>query len=369
MGLMWQSVPSFASPRVRIFVSEFISSGAMSGTPLPISLLREGRAMLVAIVADLIAIPGCEVSTTLDRRLVGGFPRRPNDPLHVWAIDNVEAEKIAFDRLVGEAVATLVIAPETDRVLTRRVQRVHDLGSKSLNCLPTAIEICGDKQQLANHFAASGIATIPTQPAPPDEIEPWDLLGTSCVMKPRDGAGSWLTFAIPYRDSIAWKHARNEFAIAGAADRAIIQPWIAGRNLSVGCVCHDSGRIEVLPIACQHLSGSTFQYQGGTIPADIQPSMIAVIEQLVLDACATITGLRGYIGIDLMLPDNDPVSPLIVEINPRLTTSYVGYRQLCHDNIAERLLQRETPVLFEPLQWKSESVGFQANDQELSDAE
>ena len=350
--------PSFASFCVRIFVSEFISSGAMAGMPLPDSLLREGQAMLSAVIGDVLAIPGCNVATTLDRRITDRLNLRSGS-VDTRAIDDANAEQIAFDRLVTQADATLVIAPETDGVLARRVQRVHDLGAKSLNCRPSAIEICGDKLQLADHLTTRGIPTIPTHVAPPDETEPWDRIATACVMKPRDGAGSWLTFVIPYRDSIVWKHAKNEFAIAAAADRAIIQPWIAGSNLSVGCLCDDSGQREVLPIACQHLSRINFQYLGGTIPAEIPPETVVVIEQLVHATCATITGLRGYIGIDLLLPDADPKSPLIVEINPRLTTSYIGYRQLCEDNIAERLLQGNSQALFEPLKWKPESVSFQ----------
>jgi predicted ATP-grasp superfamily ATP-dependent carboligase len=372
---------------VRIFVSEFISSGALSGTLLPDSLLREGRAMLSALVGDLLALPGCQVTTTLDRRLNGTLDHRTDDSFHVDMIDNADAARIAFERSVTEADATLVIAPETDGILARLVQRVHDLGSIPLNCEPAAIDLCGDKLLLAGHLAASGIATIPTRPAPVDGGEPWELFGTACVIKPRDGAGSWLTFGIPFGDSSAWTRATRGFATAKACQRAILQPWIAGRALSVGCLCDDSGNVEIFPVADQHLSGNQFQYQGGRIPADIPTRSVAAIERLVRSACETIAGLRGYIGIDLLLPDADPTAPLIVEINPRLTTSYVGYRQLCDGNIAARLLGTAVrPALAKssvgarsglsnpagingsnpdesattPLLWKSGSVCFQA---------
>ncbi len=346
---------------MRIFVSEFISSGALFGTPLPDSLLREGRAMLSALIGDLLAVPGCEVSTTLDHRLLDTLDHRTGNALHIQAIEDPDAERTVFDRFATAAEATLVIAPETDGVLARRVQRVIDLGALSLNCLPATIDICGDKLLLTDHLTGRGIATIPTRPAPEIGSEPWELFGSACVVKPRDGAGSWLTFAIPFRDSNAWRHAVNEFAIAGASTRAILQPWIAGRALSVGCLCDDSGQIEVFPIADQHLTGHHFQYQGGRIPADLPPPTVAAIGQLVRSTCGTITGLRGYIGIDLLLPDSDPHSPLIVEINPRLTMSYVGYRQLCHDNIAERLLPGAGRPQTEPLRWKRETVSFHAD--------
>jgi hypothetical protein len=44
-------------------------------------------------------------------------------------------------------------------------------------------------------------------------------------------------------------------------------------------------------------------------------------------ACRTIPGLRGFVGVDLLL-DEETGTVTVVEINPRLTTSYLGYRQL-----------------------------------------
>jgi len=48
------------------------------------------------------------------------------------------------------------------------------------------------------------------------------------------------------------------------------------------------------------------------------------------------------VGFDILLPDDSPHEPLLVEINPRLTTSYTGYRRLTQDNLAERMMNLET---------------------------
>ena len=50
----------------------------------------------------------------------------------------------------------------------------------------------------------------------------------------------------------------------------------------------------------------------------------------------------------------DAGPPVVVEINPRLTSSYLGYRQLTDDNIPARLLDTNAPAL----RWKSEPVTF-----------
>ena len=326
--------------------------------------------MLSAIVDDLTALPGCQVFTTLDHRLaldhqltLGSRVIEPScnanvETCSVEVVDTADAERQAFDRLAASCDATLIIAPETDGMLAQRVRRVAALGGTALNCLPAAIELGGDKLRLAEHLSSHKIATIATLPADLND-EPWKLLGTACVLKPRDGAGSWLTFGIPDRDSAAWHRATVALIGAGLADRTILQPWIAGQALSVGCLCHSSGRVDLLPIARQHLSHENFQYLGGQIPADLSRQEIAAIERIVMRTCETIEGLRGYIGIDILLPDVEPHSPLVVEINPRLTTSYVGYRQLCVSNIAARILRGDATE--SPLSWKANAVVFRAD--------
>jgi len=75
----------------------------------------------------------------------------------------------------------------------------------------------------------------------------------------------------------------------------------------------------------------------------------------VMQVCRSIHGLSGYIGFDLILPPNAP-QPLIVEANPRLTTSYLGYRALAEENLAARILQ---PARADnPIAWKAETIVF-----------
>ena len=314
--------------------------------------------MCSTVIADLTALPDVHVVTTRDLRLP--HPADARDPMLIYeSVKSAEDEKTAFDRLVMASDATLVIAPETNSELEHRVQRVIDRGKRVLNCQPEAIRLCADKLKLAEHFAAHKIPTIRTLLADLGS-EPWGLpVEGGCVLKPRDGAGSWLTFGIPFRDEKAWQSAVSDIARHGMSDRMILQPWIAGRALSVGCLCHSSGQIEILPIACQRIAGDRFEYRGGEIPAEISPTSKQQIEDLVTRACQSIGGLYGYIGIDLLLSENEPANALIVEINPRLTTSYVGYRRACHSNLASRIM--ESGDWSSRLTWKSDKVVFQAD--------
>jgi hypothetical protein len=45
--------------------------------------------------------------------------------------------------------------------------------------------------------------------------------------------------------------------------------------------------------------------------------------------------LRGYVGVDLVLAHD---KPYVVDVNPRLTTSYAGLRRVAQFNIAEAMV-------------------------------
>ena len=348
---------------MRIFVSEFICGGSLSGEPLPDSLRREGRAMLWAIVDDLLRISECEVATTLDERLSDEVHSHVSARCDIVTVTDSSEERRQFDRLTTSSDAVLVIAPETDGQLAERVHRARSLGTRTLNCSPESIELCGDKLRLTEHFERHTLATIPTALADWSRDEPPQSQHESWMVKPRDGAGSWLTFRVRADSRNEWQRAGRVYEQAGVPHKALIQPFVAGQLLSVGCLCHTNGEVEIFPIGRQWLSNE-FVYLGGSIPADISLATEITLRKLVLNACATIPGLSGYIGFDLLLPEADQSKPLIVEINPRLTTSYVGYRQLSTNNLAERWLQ--STGLFpnsnpSPPSWSSSRIEFDSN--------
>jgi predicted ATP-grasp superfamily ATP-dependent carboligase len=62
--------------------------------------------------------------------------------------------------------------------------------------------------------------------------------------------------------------------------------------------------------------------------------------------------LKGYVGIDFVLTEH---KPFVVDVNPRLTTSYVGLRKVARFNVAEALVNA---VLRGRLPAKLETEGF-----------
>src|SRR5205814_157736 len=62
-------------------------------------------------------------------------------------------------------------------------------------------------------------------------------------------------------------------------------------------------------------------YRGGETPIDHAEAA----RQLALAAVSSIEGLHGWVGVDLVIDDDE--RPVIIEINPRPTTSYIGLRR------------------------------------------
>jgi len=317
--------------------------------------------MLSAVVADLLKVPGCHVTTTVDHRL-SNFLTASLSTAQIDTVADVPAERAAFDRHVKRADVTLIIAPETAGALERRVRQVIELRGRTANCTPAAIHLCGDKWRLAKHLEVHRLPTIPTHLANLDAEDPWEVFDSSCVLKPRDGAGSWLTFRVPQGNVEVWQSAVSKFRLAGLSEGVLLQPYIPGLSLSAGCICHAGGELDIFPVGRQEIVTETLQYQGGRIPAEISDESRSSIESLIQKTCATIPGLQGYVGFDVILPENEPYSPIITEINPRLTTSYVGYRQLCDENLARRLLDIPNRSYSDPetsqLRWKRAAVSF-----------
>ena len=292
--------------------------------------------MLVALARDLSADPGVEIVTTWDARL-GPFPV---ETAEVEIVQSVAAADEAFCRLAGESDRTLVIAPEVDGLLEQRSEQVDAAGGRWIGCRRSAITICSDKLATAVHLKQHGIAVVDTRTA--DQPRPDS---DSVVWKPRDGAGSMEIRIRPADQSPP--HPDH-----------VVQPLLDGRPVSVAVLVSDSG-ITCLPVAEQFVDADgDFAYRGGLVPClPNQSSSSRDVTRLAADACRCIEGLEGWVGVALLL-DRQQV-PIVLEINPRLTTSFLGYRQLARFPLGRlAVFPEQSPGEFLPTDWHDEVIEF-----------
>ena len=339
----------------RIFVSEFLTCGAMEDE-LPTSLLTEGRNMLLAVVEDFAAIPQCSIATTWDRRF-GEFPV-PN--VDVISIGSAAEEAAAFLRLAASSDGTLVVAPETDGILLERLRRLDACGGTSLGANRLTVEVASDKLESFKVLSRHGVRTPETHTWHAKADAP---LSFPFVIKPRDGAGTENTFVV--RDSVVYEWVRKKL---DALEGFVAQPWYDGQSCSVAAVGSEE-EPEWLPVVLHRIDESSsglLHFRGGEIASPAASSrarkLSGVVEEDPLripkgqtnkQAQPVDSGSRiaqtcraaaqamgwtgGYIGFDCVLP-SDGSEPVVVEVNPRLTTSYIGYRALTKDNLALRML-------------------------------
>ena len=336
---------------MRLFVSEYLTCGACAARFADDSLLQEGKSMLMAVLADLKRILDCRVVTTWDARLgPAGF-----DGVQLVSVNDPLEERQVFQELAAECDATFVIAPEFDRILVDRRELVDAVGGRFLGSSRSAIELCADKLRLAKHLQQIGLLTIETtrfDPGLPLSNSPFPI-----VIKPRFGAGSLNMCLISNQEELDRRpHVCSE-ALGLRAD--VWQPYISGLALSAAAlISTEHQKIDVFPLGEQKLSSDgRFRYLGGRIP--VRRNLVKAAELLLCSACESIPGLSGYVGFDLLLPDDSEHDLFIVEINPRLTTSYLGYRRLTDDHLAERLLFPECE--FPSIVWKPNHVVFLPN--------
>jgi len=340
-----------------LFVHEFFCSGAHPGELRQSSLAREGLAMLRAILEDFAGCCARRATTTLDHRLIEDVR---NTGIADWAeihwAESAQRERLLFQKLAAESEATFVIAPESDGHLLERRLLVDRAGGRFLGHSADAIGLCADKLAFAKHLTRHELPTVPTRLFDPSAKKP--AFPFPLVVKPRDGAGSQDTFLIREGDDL--ENVRGVFASTGRerVREAVVQPFVAGRSLSVAAVVDgDSGYVQVFPVGEQRLSDDgRFHYQGGRIPA--APPLPAGVDAIITRVCRSIVGLAGYIGFDLMLPQHSPCV-LIIEANPRLTTSYLGYRALANENLAARILQSARAAA--PIAWNADAIEFTAD--------
>ena len=135
----------------------------------------------------------------------------------------------------------------------------------------------------------------------------------------------------------------------------ILQEFVPGRAASVAFLCGPAGNVPLAPVYQTLSDDGRFKYLGGELP--IPEELAARAVKIAQRAVDCVPGLLGYVGVDLVLghaADGDRA----IEINPRLTTSYVGLRALADFNIAEAVLRAAGGVPITEFEWKPGRVRF-----------
>jgi hypothetical protein len=104
-------------------------------------------------------------------------------------------------------------------------------------------------------------------------------------------------------------------------------------------------------------SDGRLRYRGGVLPLSAPLNLRARL--LAERAVRSMPEVLGYVGVDLVLGNAaDGSEDWVIEINPRLTTSYVGLRRLARANLAEMMLLAASGREVAPPAWRTGRVRF-----------
>jgi predicted ATP-grasp superfamily ATP-dependent carboligase len=101
-------------------------------------------------------------------------------------------------------------------------------------------------------------------------------------------------------------------------------------------LCGAGGRVRLAPCKQRISEDGRLRYFGGELP--LTAGLAERAASLAERALAAMPPAVGYVGIDLVLGrEPDGSTDAVIEINPRMTTSYVGLRAAAHANLAEAM--------------------------------
>lgn len=280
-------------------------------------LAPEGRAILLALLEDLAEAPGLRTSAIVAPTFPGRLPRG------VRKIAARPGPLAALRRELRRRPGPLLlpVAPETGGTLEQVLGEARAAGADAVAPPPGAVARAADRSALLERLSRAGIPTPPGGPAAsiPEAGALAQRLGYPVVVKPGRGAGG---------QGVRRVEARAGLGPALRAARAVepglpplVQAYLPGVAASVSLLL---ARGELVPLALNRQRvrfAPDARYEGGATPLD-HPDREASFA-IAAGACRAVGGLRGPVGVDLVLGRRGPV---VVEVNPRLTTAYLGLR-------------------------------------------
>jgi tyramine---L-glutamate ligase len=323
---------------MKILVFEYITGGGFNKQELPDSLASEGRLMLQALLDNLRSSAehgnGIAVVVMLDHRVNGSINTAGFDTIIINPEQNSHEE---FARLALHCDAAWPIAPEFDGILQTLCQIVELSGKRLLTSPASAVAITGNKFNTYQHLKQYDIATVPTRmfisdtrqlaqalvelnsANPTCKVEEW-------LVKPVDGAGCADSYILT--DQLDFEQIRSR------QGHYVIQPHIQGKKTSLSCL-FKQGSGWLVCANLQQFDIINQQYHLSKIIVNLD-SDLSGYQGLVNTIAHALPELWGYAGIDLI---ETPDGILVLEINPRLTTSFVGINAALGINVAENVLQ------------------------------
>jgi hypothetical protein len=300
---------------VKLLLYEWCCSGGLASEGALgelAGIIAEGRAMLEALAADAVRDQSLDVTVLVDATQAPTLPRAAR-------VQSVPAGG-EIDVLVAaarEADWTVIVAPETDGILRARVTAVRAAGGRVLGPSDAFLAIASDKQATVTALAGAGVPVPAGRTLAAGEALP-DGFHMPAVRKLRDGVGC---------EGFAVLTSARDAGPVSSATR--LEAFAPGMPVGVSCIC-GPGVIESLPPMRQRFTAAgPLRYLGSELlESHAAADRATRLARRAVAAVAHAAGGSepvGWVGVDMILgARDDGRADRVLEVNPRLTTSFVG---------------------------------------------
>lgn len=313
----------------------------LSAEPAESRLLAKGAAMASAVAEDLLTA-GHQVTMLVDGRIeLPEFNRLAGQGVQLVPSAGCDWSVNGFDRNVVQADASVLIAPETDGHLLSFTKRSESLAAKLICPSSGFVGLASDKGSTAKRLHDAGVSVPAGVNLGCDESLPASFTYPA-VLKPVDGAGAVETWRV---DSPADFPEVDKHVPRRVSRR--IETWHDGVPASASLLCGPGGMVSLPPTRQRISEGPKIEYQGGEGPLTGELAKRAA--SLARRAVEALPPAVGYVGVDLVLGETD-ADDVVIEVNPRVSVSYVGLRQMLAENLGDLMVRValgekvETPV-------------------------
>ncbi|WP_287111337.1 ATP-grasp domain-containing protein [Methylobacillus sp.] len=303
---------------MRILVLEYITAGGLYREPIPVSLAQEAILMRDAMLDAMDGVPGVNILLAHDPHLP-----MPTHASQCHVLNDDDEPWQIWMSLMAAADMVWLVAPESAGVLQQLTEAVEASGKVLLTSASEAVRMAGSKWQTYRQLHGAGVPVVETMQAPhrPDSGSAW-------VVKPDDGVSC---------DNARYFHDADalESWLQNIPAGHIVQPYVRGLPASLTMLCRGG---EAWLLACNQqlveVEQGRIRYCGGIVNGTAE--RWTDFDELARQVAAAIPGLFGYVGVDLIIGNDGCLH--VLEVNPRLTTSFAGLQAAIHYNPARLLL-------------------------------
>lgn len=224
--------------------------------------------------------------------------------------------------------ACLVIAPEENFILYNITKFIEDKGIDVIGSSSNAVMACSDKFKMYEALKDK-VPVIETEKIFFDEIDKYNHFNKKKVVKPADGVSCSGVMIINNLEELKKATSMLETNLP----YFILQDFIEGTTTSVSIISNGKKAVP-LSLNFQDIQflEEGINYNGGQVPLDHE--LVNDAKAVAKKAVESIDGLKGYVGVDMILGNEVNV----VEINSRITTPYIALKDILDFNLAEAII-------------------------------